>query len=54
MYSVWRRSSTDIEYKFLQQTQMVTGWLWQVKALFKRFVPVADADPLGDTFFDQV
>ncbi|KAK8872453.1 hypothetical protein PGQ11_002967 [Apiospora arundinis] len=39
---------------FLQQTQRLTGWLSQVKALFERFVPVADADPLGDTFFDQV
>ncbi|KAK8002244.1 hypothetical protein PG989_001963 [Apiospora arundinis] len=39
---------------FLQQTQMVTGWLSQVKTLFERFVPVADADPLGHAFFDQV
>ncbi|KAK7937572.1 uncharacterized protein PG986_014440 [Apiospora aurea] len=40
--------------KFLQQTQRVTGWLSQVKALFERFVSVADANPLGDTFFDEV
>ncbi|KAK7937459.1 uncharacterized protein PG986_014327 [Apiospora aurea] len=43
-----------VEQLFLQQTQRLTGWLSQVKALFERFVPVTDADPLGDTFFDQV
>ncbi|KAK7937505.1 uncharacterized protein PG986_014373 [Apiospora aurea] len=37
-----------------EQERRETGWLSQVKALFERFVPVADADPLDDTFFDQV
>jgi len=40
--------------RFLQKTQRLMGWLSQVKALFEQFVPVADANPLGDTFFDQV
>ncbi|KAK8076820.1 hypothetical protein PG996_002990 [Apiospora saccharicola] len=48
-----RTSTQKVEQLFLQQTQRLTGWLSQVKVLFERFVPMADADPLGDTFFDQ-
>ena len=54
MFNSGAGRSTNIEYRFLQQTQRLTGWLSQVRALFERFVPVADADPLDDTFFDQV
>ncbi|KAK8096358.1 uncharacterized protein PG998_014226 [Apiospora kogelbergensis] len=53
----WMTPALDVCVAWQLRNPGVTdpaGAIEEVRALFERFVPVADADPLDDTFFDQV